>query len=475
MMNVLCLITTPMPSLLKTSTGIWHVTYNAENRPILFSNDTTVIEMAYDYMGRRFEYKETVSGALTRHERYLYRGYLQIAALDMRNSANVKHTIVWDPTERLAARPLALQIETSACYYSFDQVKNVTELFDSTGALAVTYDYAPFGAVTSLQITQSSNQAITQFSNPLTFSSEVSDSILGLQYYNYRHLNTMDGRWVNRDPMEESGGVNVYGMVCNRLLDAVDALGLWRIEHTSEQAVAIAKPEMKREDLYYLSHQTGLSYREILGWARKSITGEKFNSIEEAQSACVIYLPNRVIEVLPDEERRSNWEDNIIIAPWLEVRRVMSIALRNSLSMVGNKYVAAGFQVRKFDFEEGNYEDVLNPAKPMIELMMGWPTMGLLIGGHGAAPIPGFLFDGGKRPDKVGSIQVSEGFFLTPGSFTGDRDYKLQTLLVFGCYVGHDSDWRELGVSPGSSSIAVSGPGPHFLLSFPYSLTPPTW
>ena len=63
-------------TLLKTTTGIWHVWYNAENRPVLFSNDTTKVEMSYDYKDRRFEYKETVNGALTRHERYLYRGYL---------------------------------------------------------------------------------------------------------------------------------------------------------------------------------------------------------------------------------------------------------------------------------------------------------------------------------------------------------------------------------------------------------------
>ena len=197
-------------TLLKTTTGIWHVTYNAENRPILFSNDTTRVDMAYDCMGRRFEYKETVAGTLTLHERYLYRGYLQIAALDMLNGANVKHTIVWDASERVATRPLALQIGTAAYYYSFDQVKNVTELFDSTGALASTYDYTPFGQITSLQITQSGNNAITQFSNPLTFSSEIHDSTLGLQYYNYRHLNTLDGRWVNRDPIGEQAFRQLY-------------------------------------------------------------------------------------------------------------------------------------------------------------------------------------------------------------------------------------------------------------------------
>jgi RHS repeat-associated protein len=210
-------------TLLKTTTGIWHVTYNAENRPVLFSNDTTVVEMAYDYMGRRFKYRETVNGTLARHERYPYRGYLQIAALDMLNSASVKHTIVWDPTESIATRPLVLQIGANTYYYSFDQVKNVTELFDSTGALATTYEYGPFGQITSALGVGSSPFDVT--SNPLTFSSEISDSTIGLQYYNYRHLNTLTGMWVNRDPKEEKGGWNLYSLVFNQPVNASDLRG----------------------------------------------------------------------------------------------------------------------------------------------------------------------------------------------------------------------------------------------------------
>ena len=49
-------------TLIKTSTGIWSVTYNGENRPILWTclqsdNQTTTnnqtISMSYDRMGRR--------------------------------------------------------------------------------------------------------------------------------------------------------------------------------------------------------------------------------------------------------------------------------------------------------------------------------------------------------------------------------------------------------------------------------------
>jgi len=206
-------------TLIRTSTGIWHVTYNAENRPIVFSNDTGVIEMAYDYQGRRFEYKESVNATLTRHERFLYRGYLQIAALDLTDATNVIHTIVWDPTEPTATRPLALRTQSGWFTYGFDQVKNVTELFDSAGDIAAAYDYAPFGAVTA-----SSGNAVAV--NPITFSSEIDDNALGLIHYTFRLLNTLDGRWIVRDPIEETGGLNLYLMMANCSIMTSDYNGL---------------------------------------------------------------------------------------------------------------------------------------------------------------------------------------------------------------------------------------------------------
>ncbi|MEG0144338.1 MAG: RHS repeat-associated core domain-containing protein, partial [Akkermansia sp.] len=43
-------------------------------------------------------------------------------------------------------------------------------------------------------------------------------------YYNYRHYNPTDGRWIVRDPIEESAGFNVYCFIENTLM--IDWLGL---------------------------------------------------------------------------------------------------------------------------------------------------------------------------------------------------------------------------------------------------------
>ena len=133
--------------------------------------------------------------------------------------STTEDTFTWDPTEPVATRPLALQAPSGWFAYAFDQVKNVTELFDASGAPAATYDFAPFGAVIAAT-------GIAVSINPLTFSSEIADAALGLQYYNFRHLNTLDGRWMNRDPIEEIVEVNIYRLVNNQPSLQVDHLGL---------------------------------------------------------------------------------------------------------------------------------------------------------------------------------------------------------------------------------------------------------
>jgi RHS repeat-associated protein len=45
-------------------------------------------------------------------------------------------------------------------------------------------------------------------------------------YYGYRQLNPLTGRWVSRDPIEEDGGVNLYGFVGNDPIMLSDTLGL---------------------------------------------------------------------------------------------------------------------------------------------------------------------------------------------------------------------------------------------------------
>ena len=181
----------------------WSYTYNAENRLITAVNGTTTLEFKYDYMGRRVEKKVIDNGSVTKDEYFVYDNYKQIEKLDALNSNAIVQKFVWQ-----GERILSVNNGTDTYYYTQDANKNISELIDSSGTIQAHYEYSPFGKVTI-----SSGSYATD--NPYRFSSEVTDDETGLVYYNYRYYSPELGRWLSRDPIEETGEINLYGMVGN--------------------------------------------------------------------------------------------------------------------------------------------------------------------------------------------------------------------------------------------------------------------
>ena len=216
-------------TLVKTSTGIWTVTYNAENRPVKFESEDggTTVECAYDSMGRRFEKKVTVGGTAGFHARYLYRDHLQVAECDLTGETpKLVRSYLWDPSEPEATRVLSMtrweangtQVKEHL-YCMHDAMKNVTSLFGEARGRRALYEYRPYGGL----VTSEGNMAQE---NKFRFSCEYMDDELGLIYYNYRHLNPRDGRWISRDPIMEQGGWNLFAFVGNKIFNQADILGL---------------------------------------------------------------------------------------------------------------------------------------------------------------------------------------------------------------------------------------------------------
>ena len=213
-------------TLIKTSTGIWSVSYNAKNRPVLFtkSDGSVTVECTYDTMGRRATKKVTTNGSVTEHRRFLYRGYLQIACCDLtRAYTPALWFILWDPTQPTATRPLAIQKNGTWYTYGWDLTKNICETYRTDGRIDLAYTYTPYGEVSPAHA----------YDQPLRWSSEYHDVELGLVYYNYRHYNPMMGRWMGRDILPEFISKNIY------ILDKVpttysDHLGMFSIRVETE-------------------------------------------------------------------------------------------------------------------------------------------------------------------------------------------------------------------------------------------------
>ena len=150
-------------TLVKTSTGIWEVTYNAENRPVKFESEDrrTTVECAYNSMGRSFEKKVTVGGTTGFHARYLYRDYLQVAECDLTGETPVVvRSYIWDPSEPEATRVLSMTRweangtqEKEHLYCMHDAMKNVTSLFGEARGRRALYEYRPYGGLTRRKAT----------------------------------------------------------------------------------------------------------------------------------------------------------------------------------------------------------------------------------------------------------------------------------------------------------------------------------
>jgi RHS repeat-associated protein len=62
------------------------------------------------------------------------------------------------------------------------------------------------------------------------FKDSVGDLATNLYNYGYRYYHTQLGRWISRDPLNELGGVNLYGFVANSPGGNFDLLGLKSFE-----------------------------------------------------------------------------------------------------------------------------------------------------------------------------------------------------------------------------------------------------
>lgn len=61
--------------------------------------------------------------------------------------------------------------------------------------------------------------------NHVTYSTRYSEGNTGLIYYTYRHYAPRLHKWINKDPIAEEGGINLYQMVGNDTIGNWDNLG----------------------------------------------------------------------------------------------------------------------------------------------------------------------------------------------------------------------------------------------------------
>ena len=210
-------------TLVKTETGVWRVSYNGENRPVAWSNGTTVVEMSYDDTGRRRAKRVVSPGSEVLHT-FLYDGYLLVAESAVSNGVPLTSVnYVWDPSEGTATRALCTLSGTNLWFHTHDLTKNVWELLDKAGGIKGRQSYLPFGGgISRIHIVGN-----------ISFSSEYSDLETGLSAFTYRCYWGYGGRWISRDPLDDVGQIT-YLYLENRPVSFYDLLGLAPCECSQE-------------------------------------------------------------------------------------------------------------------------------------------------------------------------------------------------------------------------------------------------
>jgi RHS repeat-associated protein len=107
---------------------------------------------------------------------------------------------------------------TSHADYYADGNGNITSLIDSNQAVVASYRYDPFGNTIS-------KSGGLGDANVYRFSSKEVHVNSGMYYYGFRFYDPNLQRWINRDPIQEGGGVNLYSFARNCAIGFIDVFG----------------------------------------------------------------------------------------------------------------------------------------------------------------------------------------------------------------------------------------------------------
>ena len=115
---------------------------------------------------------------------------------------------------------LAVSIDGVFYIPCYDHNGNIVRYVSEFGAVAAEYIYAPYG-----NVIEATGSLAEQFS--FGFSTKPLDHETGLVAYQRRFLRPAIGRWLNRDPIEEDGGENLYAFCLNAPTTLFDVEGMW--------------------------------------------------------------------------------------------------------------------------------------------------------------------------------------------------------------------------------------------------------
>jgi RHS repeat-associated protein len=170
------------------------------------------------------------TGFITRSE-FSYDGLNRIVKIVEKTGSTINSTrkFVWCGQEKLEFRDATdavtqrnytqgQYVGTTAYFYTRDHLGSIREMFTGGGTVVARYDYDPYGRSTTVLGTTP-----TDFNFTGLYRHAKSNIDLAV----YRTYDPDLGRWLNRDPIAENGGLNLYAYVSNDSARRKDPLGFY--------------------------------------------------------------------------------------------------------------------------------------------------------------------------------------------------------------------------------------------------------
>ncbi len=176
-------------------------------------------QKTFRYFYNRFlaEIKYEVDGKIKNTTRFVRLGFLPLQERDQANTIT-RHFTWGKHMGGGIGGLLSLKENSQNYFYLYDGKGNVSAILDDNRNVKAAYDYSPYGEL----IAQAGD-----LKQPYhAFSTKRLDAETGMMYFGYRFYLPKEGRWLNRDPLGEMGGVNLYAYVDGNPVNYIDAHGL---------------------------------------------------------------------------------------------------------------------------------------------------------------------------------------------------------------------------------------------------------
>ncbi|MGH7280821.1 MAG: RHS repeat-associated core domain-containing protein [Polyangiaceae bacterium] len=190
-----------------TSLGGATYTWDAANRIASATVGSTSSTFTYDGLSRLVRIVDDKGGAVVADRAFVWCGDERCAAHDNLQGGSPVVTRYFDQGVVDGGQSL---------YQVRDRLGSVRQLVDATGNVRAQYDYDPYGNRTKLS---------GDLDSEIGFAGYYHHAASGLDLTLYRAYDASHGRWLNRDPIGEAGGTNLYGYVGGNPVNRIDPTG----------------------------------------------------------------------------------------------------------------------------------------------------------------------------------------------------------------------------------------------------------